>query len=223
MDLLRIEKPATLKFTARRAIKDLLVTGKLEKDTLYSASTFADILGVSRTPVREALLELTAEGYLIAHDGKGFRVRDVSVKEIRDFFEARKIIELYVIERVVATLPTKVLEQLRGHQRRMQNSFAADDKAAFLDADKAFHLDLIHCHQNHHLISLMNNVRDLISILGHEALVRPGRSQQVLDEHQEVVDAIALHDSAAAVSAMRIHLEATEDSLVAQIRSDSQA
>jgi DNA-binding GntR family transcriptional regulator len=217
MHLLRIEKPETLKFTARRAIKDLLIAGKLEKGTLYSANTFADMLGVSRTPVREALLELSAEGYLIAHDGKGFRVKDLSVKEIRDFFETRKLIELYVIERVVASVPEKTLEELRTHLRRMKDSFAGGNEVAFLEADKAFHLELIHAHQNHHLISVMNNIRDLISILGHEAILRKGRSQQVLAEHQAVIDALAVHDPAKSVKAMRTHLEATEDSLVAQM------
>jgi len=158
---------------------------------------------------------------LVAHDGKGFQVKDLSVKEIRDFFETRKVIELYIIDHVVASLPANVLKALRGHLRRMKESFASDDKVAFLDADKAFHLDLINSHQNHHLIAVMNNIRDLISILGHEAIVRKGRSQQVLDEHQAVINAIALHDPAMAVRAMRIHLESTEDALVAQIRADS--
>jgi DNA-binding GntR family transcriptional regulator len=221
MDLLRIEKPETLKFTARRAIKSMLVSGKLEKNTLYSANTFADMLGVSRTPVREALLELSAEGYLVAHDGKGFRVKDISVKEIRDYFETRKLIELYVIERVVPRLPEVALEKLRTGLQRMRNCHAANDEAGFLEVDKAFHLELIHAHQNNHLISVMNTIRDLISILGHEAVLREGRYLQVVAEHQAIIDAIAVRDPAQAVKAMRTHLEATEASLVAQLPEDA--
>ncbi len=219
MHLSRIEKPASLKSTARNELKKLLVTGKWERGVLYSANAFADILGVSRTPVREALLELSAEGYLIAQDGKGFRIKELSEKEVRDFFETRKMIELYVIERVVPGLAAKAEAELRGHQRRMEENFAIDDKAAFLDADKAFHLHLIHCHENRHLMSVMNNIRDLISVLGQEAIIREGRSQMVLDEHQAVIDAVERRDAARAVAAMRAHLEATENFLVARIRS----
>lgn len=215
----RIEKPESLKASARGEIKKLLVTGKWERGVLYSANTFADLLGVSRTPVREALLELSAEGYLEAQDGKGFRIKELSEKEIRDFFETRRMIELYVIERVVAGLTAPAVEELRSHQRRMQANFSVDDKVAFLDADKAFHLHLIHCHQNRHLSSVMNNIRDLISILGHEAIIREGRAEQVLAEHQAVIDAVERREAAQAVAAMRAHLEATENFLVAQVRS----
>ena len=218
MKMSPIEKPESLKSAARNQIKNLLVTGKWESGVLYSANTFADILGVSRTPVREALLELTAEGYLVAHDGKGFRIKDFSEKEVSDFFETRRMIELYVIEHVVAGLGAKEVQELCDHQRRMRERNSAGDKIAFLDADKAFHLHLVNCHQNQHLISVMNNIRDLISILGHEAIIREGRSQMVLDEHQAVIDAITRRDGAQAAAAMRTHLEATEEFIVAQIR-----
>ena len=215
----RIEKPESLKVAARGEIKKLLITGQWERGVLYSANTFADRLGVSRTPVREALLELSAEGYLVAQDGKGFRIKELSEKEVRDFFETRRMIELYVIERVAAHLTIAETDELRTHQQRMRASFTIDDKVAFLDADKAFHLHLIHCHQNRHLTSVMNNIRDLISILGHEAIICEGRSERVLAEHQAVIDAIERRDAAQAVAAMRAHLGITENFLVAQIRS----
>ncbi len=215
----RIEKPESLKATARGEIQKMLTTGKWERGVLYSANTFADLLGVSRTPVREALLELSAEGYLVAHDGKGFRIKEFSEKEIRDFFETRRMIELYVIERVVGGLTSGETEELRAHQQRMRENFAIDDKVAFLDADKAFHLHFIHCHQNQHLTAVMNNIRNLISILGHEAIIREGRSEKVLEEHQTIIDAVERRDAARAAAAMRAHLETTENFLVAQIRS----
>lgn len=217
MNLAPIEKPETLKMTARRAIKNLLVSGQLEKGSLYSANTFADILGVSRTPVREALLELSAEGYLIAHDGKGFRVKEPSVKEIQDFFETRMLIELYVLKRVVAQLPAEVVKRLRAHHRRMEESLANGENVAFISADESFHLELIQSHDNHHLLAVMNNIRDRISIIGHEAIMREGRASQVIKEHQAILEAIEARDAARAVAAMRVHLQATESSLVTHL------
>lgn len=215
-EMQRIEKPESLKVTARAEIKKLLVTGRWEQGTLYSANTFADLLGVSRTPVREALLELSAEGYLVAQDGKGFRIKEFSEQEIRDFFETRRVIELYVLERIVGRISSGETKALRAFQRQMRDKLSVGDKVAFLDADKSFHLHLIDCHHNRHLTSVMDNIRDLISVLGHEAIIREGRPQQVIDEHQAVVEAIERGDAKRAVSAMRSHLEATENYIVAQ-------
>jgi len=213
-----IKKPETLKFSAYHAIKDLLVTGKLTRGTIYSANTFADMLGVSRTPIREALLELSAEGFLIAHDGKGFRVKELSEKTISDFFEMRRITELYVIERVTALLPESELAKLRNHLGVMQESYDRGKIEALLEADKAFHLSLIHYHQNSHLILVMNNIRDLMSFLGHDAIIKEGRSEAVLAEHRAIIGALEKRDTAAAIQAMRTHLESTENLLISDIR-----
>jgi DNA-binding GntR family transcriptional regulator len=97
----KLEQPGTLQNLAYERIKTLLINGQLEFDEVYSANHFAEILGVSRTPIREALLQLTSEGFFVSLRGRGFKVKEFSEKEIQDFFEARKMIEAYVIEQLV--------------------------------------------------------------------------------------------------------------------------
>src|SRR5947209_6045260 len=70
-----IDRPLSLKDSAYRAIKDQLVSGKLEHDKIYSAQHFAGMLGVSRTPAREALLQLASEGFLVCLDARGFKIK----------------------------------------------------------------------------------------------------------------------------------------------------
>src|SRR5688572_21556 len=77
-----LARPESLKDLAYREIKNHLTAGKLSPDEIYSAAQFADILQVSRTPVREALLQLATEGYLVFIEGRGFKVRPYSEKEI---------------------------------------------------------------------------------------------------------------------------------------------
>jgi len=214
-----LKKPETLKSSAHRAIKSLLVSGKLKRHTTYSASTFADILGVSRTPVREALLELSSEGFLVARDGKGFAVKELSEKRIRDFYETRKVIELYVLEQVAAKLPDEVLANLRGHLRTMQETFNRGEIAGLIEANKAFHLLPINYHQNSHLISVMNNITDLMSLMGPGAIVSKEGIQAIINEHQAVVDALERHDTLAAVQALRRQLESAENLLTAHARA----
>jgi len=193
----------------------------LSEGTFYSAVGFAEMLGVSRTPVREALLQLSAEGLLTAVDGRGFKVRRLTAKEISDFFETRRIVELYVIERVARDISEEALDTSRRLIDRMSASGQRGDAAEFLEADKAFHLQLIHSHGNRHLQSVMNNVRDLISMLGRNAIAEAGRFGAVVTEHTAVWEALAARNTAGAVAAMRAHLEATETILVEQLQRAS--
>jgi DNA-binding GntR family transcriptional regulator len=81
-----IARHGSLKDAAYRQIKELLLSGRLEHGRLYSAQYFAEMLGVSRTPVREALLQLTSEGSLVCLDVRGFKIREFTDKEVRDVF-----------------------------------------------------------------------------------------------------------------------------------------
>jgi DNA-binding GntR family transcriptional regulator len=213
-----LSRPETFKDAAHQQIKKLLSAGRLEEDTYYSAIGFAEMLGVSRTPVREALLQLSAEGFLTAVDGRGFKVRRLTVKEVRDFFETRRIVELYVVEKIAPAISDSALAALRKLLDRMSAAAAVRDGVEFLDADKAFHLRLIHLHGNLHLQSIMDNVRDLISLHGRHAIGEAGRFESVVAEHTAVCKALAGRDPVRAVAAMRAHLDTTEAILAEQVQ-----
>lgn len=216
MQLAPIERPDSLQKAAYSGIKNLLLTGQLQPQTLYSATRFADILAVSRTPVREALLQLVAEGYLIAIDGKGFKIRTFTEKEIMDYFETRKIIESYVIEQFVENRTPDDISQLRDYLAQMEKCATENDAVGFLEADKNFHLYPIHRHNNQHLQMVMDNLRDLISVIGQQAIGREGRYQEVLQEHESIIEAIVEKNSRKAVACMKNHLSVTEAYLVNQ-------
>jgi len=213
-----IERPRTLMGLAYEEIKNLLTTGRLEFDTIYSANHFADILRVSRTPVREALLQLTAEGFLVSVQGRGFKIREFSEKEIRDFFETREMIETYVIEHLASRLTEMDFEQLRESSRRMRESADLGTTHAFLEADRDFHMSLVRRYNNLLLESIMEDIRSLISLFGQKALSRAGRTQEVIDEHERVLGALSQKDEKEAVEAMMYHLTTTEKYLLENLK-----
>lgn len=217
-NLSKLEPPGTLQNQAYERIKTLLINGQLEFDEVYSANHFAEMLGVSRTPIREALLQLTAEGFFISLRGRGFKIKEFSEKEIRDFFETRKMIESYVIEQLVGSVAEKDLRQLEHSLDRMQNGQDREEIYRFLDADKSFHMNLIHRYKNNLLESIMENIRDFISIFGQKALRSPGRVQEVIREHKRIVEALREKDTSKAVRAINDHLDATEKSLIENLR-----
>lgn len=213
-NILKLEPPGTLQNQSYERIKALLISGQLEFDEVYSANYFAEILGVSRTPVREALLQLTAEGFFVSLRGRGFKIKEFSAKEIQDFFEARKMIEAYVIEQLVDEVGEEDLKPLDDSLEQMINDIKNSGTYNFLEADKSFHMKLIHRYENSLLESIMGNIRDFISILGQKALASPGRVQEVIQEHQDILEALHQKNKVAAVNAIKHHLDATEKSLL---------
>lgn len=213
-----IERPRTLMELAYGEIKQLLTTGHLEFEKIYSANQFADMLKVSRTPVREALLQLTAEGFLVSVQGRGFKIRDFSEKEIKDFFETRKMIETYVIEHLVGFLTEGDFQTLNESCQRMGTNIDSGNTNAFLEADKNFHMSLVDRYNNIHLTSIMGDIRDLISIFGQRALSHAGRIQEVVDEHRRILQGLRRKDGQEAVRAMVHHLETTEKYLIENLK-----
>jgi len=212
--LKKIQRPETLLSLAYDRIKGLLVSGQLHFDEIYSANQFAEMLGVSRTPVREALLQLAAEGLLIPVQGRGFKIKGFSEKEIKDFFEARLMIETYVIARLVKGIGGEDVKALQTSLKQMAQSAEKGDMCAFLDADKAFHMNLVRRYTNRLLESIMENIRNLISILGQRALSSSGRIEEVLREHQAIVEAVKARDANKAAKAMSHHLNRSEQTII---------
>lgn len=194
-------------------VKALLRSGKMDAETIISANQLADSLGVSRTPVREALLQLSSEGFLTALGSKGFQVRRFTRKEIEDTLEAREAIERWVVEHLAQRndLDTAPLAEA---MVRMERAAGSNDPNAFIEADAAFHLYLVRTLGNGLLASLMENIRDRIALLGRQALSVQGRMNEVLEEHRRIVEALRQRNGDAAALGMHAHLEATRRNLL---------
>lgn len=205
-----IERPESLKDRAYREIKRLLVGGGLQRDSVYSANHFAGLLGISRTPAREALLQLVAEGHLVSVDNQGFRIREYSEKEIRDFFEARRLLETHVVEQVAGTLDAAALHAIDEDLRRMTELAREGKHEAFIEIDREFHSSLVRRHDNLFLESVMERIRGHFAVFGLAAIAHEGRAQEILCEHRAIIDALHAGHKANAAHAMRDHLLVTE-------------
>src|SRR6185436_10443462 len=158
IDARPLQRAGTLKDRAYLEIKKQLLSGGFRKEDVCSANQFAELLGISRTPAREALLQLAAEGHLVAVENRGFRIKDYSDKEIRDFFETRRLVETYVVERVAGTLRPKELLELDENLTHMKALAKGGDLDAFLETDKEFHTSLVRRHNNLMLESVMDRI-----------------------------------------------------------------
>ena len=205
-----LKKPETLKEMAYTRIRGLFSSGQLTCSDIISANQYAEDLQVSRTPVREALLQLASEGFLVAVDGRGYKIKDFSAKEIHDLFEARRIIETYIVRQLVGSLSEADFAFLHRSLESMKALLEHEDPSQFLKPDEEFHLSLVQRHDNLFLESITEHIHTLVSILGPKAIALEKGRQTVIEEHSKILEALRQNDGPKAAEAMSFHLDASE-------------
>lgn len=210
LDVSPIDRPRSLKDLAYSKIRASLLRGQMDPDSVYSAAQFAETLGVSRTPVREALLQLVAEGFLTVVEQKGFRLRRFTEKEIREIFETRRLIETYAAERLTGALTEDDVRGLKATIKQMAALAAEGDTAGFLEADRAFHMALLRRLDNHLLASIMETIRGQVTLFALKAVSYRGRTDEILREHGAILETLRGKDPKKSVRAVVDHLETTE-------------
>jgi len=177
-------------------------------------SALAEEAGVSRTPVREALLRLQVEGWVQIVPRKGAFVPSISESEVDAVMHARLLIEDWGVReacRVGGPLANR-LDVIVAEQRRH-----ADDPNEFIQLDREFHRTIVDAAGNAVLADFYESLRDRQVRMGMRAVFSvPHRNQQVLAEHESIVNALRALDEVDAAEAVRNHIEST----ISALRSD---
>jgi DNA-binding GntR family transcriptional regulator len=212
-DLVPISRAKSLKEQAYEILKGMIVTGRLEQDKLHNEKRLAEALGVSRTPVREALLELSREGMIVFFPGRGFEVRKFTLQEIQEVFEVRRIIEGHVIQTISERLTEADVQQIDRLIAKLGRLAGKNDRAAFIETDKEFHQFLASRMGNRQIQTILMGLRDQIHLMGIQALEYYDRMQQVIQEHRRIYSALRDKDGERARDEMLLHLRNTESIL----------
>ena len=198
---------SSLRDQALRVIRARIISGAMRPGQLYALGATASELGVSVTPVREAVLELARERLVDLARNRGFRVREMSEHELNEIVEFRKIVEVGAV-RLVAE--RNLLEHASGLQdlaRATEKFAAAGDWVAFLDSDRDFHMGIMGHLQNDRLLQVAGSLRDqsrlygLDYVAGTESLIRSTH------EHTALLDAIVAGQADEAATIMDRHLQ----------------
>jgi DNA-binding GntR family transcriptional regulator len=197
------------------ALRAALITGEMRPGVLYSAPALAEKFGVSATPVREAMLDLAAEGLVEAVRNKGFRVSELSDRDLDEITALRSMIEVPTVggiaERCDDAMRPQV-EALRPLARKIEVLSRERDLVAYVEADRQFHLALLSLAGNRNLVEIIANLRARSRLYGLRELADRGTLQRSAAEHGEMVDLVLSGDAPAAAEAMRRH--------IAHVRSD---
>ncbi|MCI0575205.1 MAG: GntR family transcriptional regulator [Chloroflexi bacterium] len=202
-----IDRPDTLAQQAYQAIRKAIRNGALVRNELYSEGELAKSLGISRTPVREALIELAREHLVEIVPQRGFRLREMSLAERAEVFELRQVLEGFIVDHLARRATADDVRQLR--QLIDQQSQTMDDPANFLLIDEKFHLLMPQLVGLERTYDMMVTLRGALWLIGASALAVRERTPIILKEHTAIIDAIEAHDPQEAVRAIRAHIAAT--------------
>lgn len=198
----------SLREQASDVIRAEIIAGELEPGKIYSAITLAQRLDVSPTPVREALLDLANQGLVAAVRNRGYRVLRPDESDLDEIGELRLMLEVPAARLVAERATDEQLLDLEIAVGEMESMAHIQDPAAFLLADREFHLALLQLTGNQRLVRLVAQLRDQARLVGFTALALPGR-QRAAAEHRGIFEALSQRDGARAETLMRAHIEHT--------------
>lgn len=209
---------ATLTSLAVEKLRSAIATRKLDPENLYSAARLADSLGVSRTPVREALIVLERQRLVKFEKNHGVRVIWPTDDDIREVFELRLLLEVPATQLACDLLRSDDLEELDQTLELMRKDAnvkrpaRADVKreARFMTHDKRFHEIILSASGNDRLVEIVGDLRDQVrarfpgtSVLGRRGL------PDIVAEHVTIRDALVRREPLVAARAMHEHLRDT--------------
>ncbi|MEU3352035.1 GntR family transcriptional regulator [Streptomyces sp. NPDC037389] len=187
-------------------VKEAVLQRRYEGGTLLTEGDLAQAVGVSRTPVREALLRLEGEGLLKLYPKKGALVLAVSAQEIADVVETRLLVEKHAVGKAVPA-PPGLIARLEELVDDMREQAAADDLNAVSRSDRAFHAEIVRSAGNRILSDLYEQLRDRQLRMGVAVMhAHPDRIAKNIAEHTEILTALRSGDATAATDIVHRHV-----------------
>jgi DNA-binding GntR family transcriptional regulator len=201
-----------------QAVRDGIAGGELVPDTTYSVYQLADLLGVSRSPVREGMLRLAEAGLVEIRRNRGFRVLPPRARDVEEIIEIRLALEPIAARKAALRGTDEQHAAIRAALATMAAAAAREDDASFWPADRALHDLLLRASGNARAAAVVAQLRSTTALLGPPTTASGRTVADIHAEHEPVVTAVLARDGAAAEAAMRAHLRATGELLVANLR-----
>lgn len=201
-----VTKPPSLKELAFQAIRKAILTGHLEAGKMYNEQNLAKEMGISKTPIREALLDLAAKGFVVFLPRKGIKISRLTLKQIGDLLSFRKVLEGAIVHTITPCLTDNDLLKIESiHTREIE---AADrlDRLGLLERNREFHIFLATLTGNQYIVSALENVYDLIDWTVSKALLFDEVMPTYFDHHKKVVEMLKKRDPYGAHSVIEEHI-----------------
>jgi DNA-binding GntR family transcriptional regulator len=201
----------TRKSTAYDFLKQAILNQRYPPGQTLVEATIADELGMSRTPVREAIRELSREGLVETIPNRGAIVRALSPQELLDIFDIKIRLEGLCAARAAERNGPATASKLLRATKAMAAAAKAKDRQAYLQADEAYHAAIYAGAQNERAHQIVSDLNAQWHRLRAGMAAIESRMETAVEEHRRIAEAIGAGDAEAAETAMRVHLENLRD------------
>ena len=196
-----------LRVQVYKAVRDAIVTGKLKPGERIIEDRICSELGVSRSPLREALRKLEGEGLVSILPRRGAIVTELSDREGLDLFDVREVLEGLATRAAARRITDEEIGDLEEVCKRMDRALAARDTGALVELNTQFHRLVTLASRNRWLKEFMPSVRDQTRRFYRSAVETPSRGQRSVAEHWHVLDALKRRDADEAEEVARKHVQ----------------
>jgi len=197
---------------AHLILREAIATGRLKPGARVLESELATLLDMSRTPVREAIATLEAEG-LVSIDGAGGRVvTKLDYQSVMELYTVRAVLESTaagLAARNASEMEIAALQDMLEIEEQIR-----DDAGRGVEHNRRFHEAIYYCSHNRYLLKMLQYIQTGMLLLGDASRIGDGRVSASLLEHRAIVEAIAAHDPAAAEAAVRDHIRRAQQARI---------
>lgn len=202
--------------TLRKAI----LTGELKPGERLMEIHLANQLGVSRTPIREAIRKLELEGLVIMIPRRGAEVAQITEKSLKDVLEVRRALDALCAELACDRITTGEIERLKSACEKFEKETLTGDATTMAEADVELHDIIVEATGNKRLVQLINNLSEQMYRYRFEYIKDENQHNRLVEEHRMIYESIVHRDKEAAARAAKVHIDNQEKSIIRQIREE---
>lgn len=191
-------------------LRQAILKGELEPGERLMEIQLAERLGVSRTPIREAIRKLELEGLVLMIPRKGAEVARISEKSLRDVLELRRSLEELAIELACQRMTEEEIDSLERAQKAFREAVDSKDVMLMAETDEKYHEIIYQGTKNSRLVQILNNLREQMYRYRLEYIKDADKRQILLIEHDNILKAVRGRRVAEAKAAMREHIDNQE-------------
>lgn len=205
--------------TLRKAI----LTGQLKPGERLMEVHLANRLGVSRTPIREAIRKLELEGLVIMIPRRGAEVARITEKSLKDVLEVRRALDALSVELACDRITPEETEQLLEACRHFERATRGKDASVIAKADVTLHNIIVKAAGNQRLQQLVNNLSEQMYRYRFVYIKDESQHDNLVAEHHAIYESILNRDKQAAAEAAKLHIDNQERSIIRQIRLENKS
>lgn len=201
-----------------KTLRQAILKGELEPGERLMEIQLAERLGVSRTPIREAIRKLELEGLVLMIPRKGAEVAKISESNLRDVLEVRRSLEELAIDLACQRMTEEEFEALKAAQQKFAQAIKKGDAMQIAQSDELYHEIIYNSTKNAKLVQVLNNLREQMYRYRLEYIKDEDKRQILMIEHENILKALSLRHVQEAKQAVREHIDNQEITILKNLK-----